>query len=264
MIAVLAQARLGSTRFPRKVLKPIAGRPIVGHVLQRAHAIQSAQEVALLTTNLPEDNELVRAVIPYVKGLNIFQGHPTDVLTRYWTFVNWWNFTYKGTKRIQHIIRLTCDNPAFDPEVVDSLVSLYQRGPYDYCALLGFPDGCDAEVFSVEALDIAFREAKLPSEREHVSPFIWKNKDRFKVEYLSPAFTTDISHLRWTVDEPEDYEVVKCMLEDLQREDRHSNIMEQLGWCSTHPEVAEKNAHIGRNEGYLLSLEEDGACQPLP
>src|SRR3990167_1201376 len=260
MIAVLVQARMGSSRLPGKVLKPISGWPIVGHVLLRAHSIASAQLVALLTTTNEEDTELVKAATPWVTSpLLIYRGHPTDVLNRYRMFVNWWNTTYTGTKRIQHIIRLTADNPAFDPALVDSLVALYQRGKYDYCALLDFPDGMDCEIMKADALENAFRNAKLPSEREHVSPYIWKNKQEFRVEYLRPNLPVNVSRFRWTVDEPEDYQVVKTMLEDLHIEDRHSTIMEQLGWSFTHPEVVALNEGIKRNEGYELSLKEDYA-----
>ena len=259
MIVVAIQARMGSSRLPKKVLMPLGVTTVIDHVIARCGEID-AGETALLTTTDAVDDVLVRRVESYYNYetthpplVTIYRGHSVNVLDRYYQFVQAWN-RLTPLYPIDTIVRITGDCPIFDPELVNSLISLYNRGGYDYCSLVGWPDGLDAEVFSVGALTRAWNEATLPSEQEHVTPYIWKNKDKFKVGHLSPSFPVDISHFRWCVDEQADLDLVRRMVDDL---GDNFGVMAALGWSFTHPELASGNAHIKRNEGYARSLMDD-------
>ena len=146
---------------------------------------------------------------------------------------------------------------------MDEVVQGYLAGEYEFYGLAGeFPDGLDCTVFAFTALERAWREATLPSEREHVGPYIEKHPEIFKSGALKKF--TGLSHHRWTLDEPRDYEFLKAVFSRLHREDKPFLAHELLTLLENEPELMQFNSNIVRNEGYLKSLIEDRKTHVQP
>lgn len=251
-VGAIVQARLSSTRLPGKVLLPLQGRSVLWHVLNRLKYSKKLKTIVLATSILPEDKELKN--IADQLDVPTFFGSLDDVLSRY----------YHAAKeyKIDPIVRITADCPVIDPEIVDEVVEGFLSGSYDTYSLSGaFPDGLDTQVFSFAALSIAFNEAKLPSEREHVGgSFFEENKQRFKVGGLEKF--RDKADCRWTIDEPEDYEFLKNIFAELYKEDSIFSYRDILDLLKSKPHLAQINSNIIRNQGYMKSLEEDRELLP--
>ncbi len=246
----IIQARMGSTRLPGKTLHPILGKPLLGHIVDRMRACTLLDGLFLATTDAPEDRALVEWA--QREGLPVYAGSVDDVLDRY----------YQAARiaGAQTIVRITADDAFKDPEVVDRAVRIFiDRYPdLDYVSNTlqpTYPEGLDIEVFSFQAMERAWKEARLTSEREHVTPYIWKHPDRFRVHNF--VLDRDLSHLRWTVDYPEDMAFVQAVYERLYRPGRVFTMQEILGLLEAEPELQAINQGFQRNAGYLRSLEQD-------
>lgn len=247
-IVAIVQARMGSTRLPGKVLKPLAGKPMLWHVLRRTLAAKRISEVILATTTAPAD----RALEPVARelGVRTVFGHPTDVLDRY--------YQTASAAKADVIVRVTADCPFIDPEVLDACVELFHRSGAVYASNAikrTFPNGLDVEVFTFSALEVAWKEAVLASEREHVTPFLWKNPNRFPAAELLQE--TDLSALRWCVDNPEDLVLAQTVCDELGRDGRQFGYPELLQFIQRRPDLTALNAGISDNEGYDKSIKED-------
>ena len=204
MIGTLAlvQARMGSKRLPGKVLKRIDGKPLIEILLQRLSMSKDIDKISLVTGLGVENDSLVDCVEKL--GYEVFRGSEDDVLDRY----------YQAAKlyRPEVVVRITGDCPLIDPNIVDDVIELYKKSKADYASNINpptYPDGLDTEVFSFRALENAHRNATTNYDREHVTPFLRKNS-RFKAVNLFSD--EDYSSERWTVDYPEDLEVIKKIL----------------------------------------------------
>lgn len=247
MIGVIVQARMGSTRLPGKVMKEMLGKPLLFYLIERLKYSKLIEKIIVATTN----NEADQIIVDYVKslGVEIYCGSEEDVLDRY----------YQAAKKygIDIIVRITADCPLLDPKVTDEVIKYYlEYQEYDLVRSGStYPEGFDTEVIPFKSLEIAWKEAQLKSEREHVTSFIWKNDKRFKVETLT--FNQDLSYLRITVDEEVDFQVVKSILENLYRKDEMFYLEDILRLYKSKPEIFKLNQNVVRNEGYLKSLTED-------
>ncbi len=244
---VVIQARMGSSRLPDKVLMPLAGKSVLEHVIRRCQHAQFVDRVIVATTVEPKD----MAVVNFVNGLEVavFCGSVNDVLDRY----------YQTARRFesQHIIRITADCPMIDPDVIDRVVGKYFESNADYASNTleeTFPDGEDVEIFSLEALSMAWQDAKLSSEREHVTPYIRKN-DIF--EKINIRHDENWGHYRWTLDEFRDYQKLSFVFDALYQRDPFFHMNDIVQFLQDHPEVDGMNVSIGRNEGYQKSLAND-------
>lgn len=243
----IIQARMASTRLPGKVMMEVAGKPLLGHVIGRARRARTLDLVAVATSDRQTDD----IVSQFCAGAEIpcFRGSEEDVLDRY----------YKGAKHFgaDAIVRLTADCPLLDPVVIDRVVAVFRWGDFDYVSNTlepTYPDGSDTEVFGRETLERAWGEARLKSEREHVTPYIWKNPALFRLANVRSE--QDLSHLRWTVDEPEDLEFVRRVYGYL-GSTMAFGMADILALLREHPELSSINTGSRRNEGYQKSLRED-------
>ncbi len=194
---VIVQARTTSTRLPRKVLLPIGDRPMVLHVLERAARI--GPPVVVATSSDPSDDELAGVCV--AAGYEVRRGSREDVLDR---------FVSALTADVTHVVRVTADCPLFDPEVGAAVLAAARATSVDLVLNTlppTFPDGLDCWAVTAEALRTAWSEAVLPSDREHVLPFIWRQPERFRV--LDIACVPDRSSERWTVDDERDLAFVR-------------------------------------------------------
>ncbi|MEM2679660.1 MAG: glycosyltransferase family protein [Candidatus Hadarchaeales archaeon] len=242
----IIQARVGSTRLPGKVLKEICGKPMLWYVIERVKRARLINEIVVATTTNAEDDEIVK--IAEQCRVKTFRGSEDDVLDRY----------YRAAKEFKAdvVVRITADCPLIDPEIVDKTVEFFLKGDFDYVSNTvrpTFPDGLDVEVFSFDALKKAWENATKLSEREHVTPYIRKHPEKFKIGSFEAEH--DLSHLRWTVDREEDLRFVREVYERIGKEIFH--MQDVLELLREHPELAEINRGIKRNEGYEKSLRED-------
>ena len=240
-IVAIIQSRMGSSRLPGKALRPIAGKPMLQHVVERAQRISGVDQVMVATSNEKEDNGIVQ--LCNALGACVFRGSERDVLDRY----------YKAAQfsDADVIMRLTGDCPLLDWEVSgETLQAFLDASPaVDYVSNIHpptYPDGLDTEVFTFEALARTWRDATLRSEREHVTPYIRNHSDAFR--QLNVENYADYSGFRWTVDEGQDAQFIDNLL---RLSDNPYPLMEEtLRLNRGHSEIA-VNRHIVRNSGYL-------------
>lgn len=248
MITAIIQARVGSSRLPGKTMKDILGKPMLWHMIKRLEKSKFIQKIVIATTTKERD----KVILEFAKKhqLDSYTGDEDDVLDRY----------YQTAKKysVETIVRLSPDCPLIDPHVVDRVIQRYLTGDCDYAAntlKLTYPDGLDVEVFSYMALEKAWKEARWASEREHVTPYIRKNPDKFRLANVENE--VNLSHFRWTVDEAKDLEFVGQVYGQLYKEDEIFYMEDVLNLLGKHPELMQINQGIATNEGYAKSLRED-------
>ena len=247
-IIAIIQARVGSTRLSGKVLKKIEGKTILEHVINRVKAAKSLDDVIVATTVKKEDLEIVKLCANL--GISIFCGSEDDVLDRY----------YQSARlfKADHIVRITSDCPLIDFKIIDDVTNLYFKEKVDYVSntiLETFPDGEDVEVFGFKVLKMVWENAKMSSEREHVTPYIKNNPKIFRI--VNFKYETNLADKRWTIDESEDFEFIKIIYKNLYPKDPLFGMDKILYFLKKHPDVERINKNIIRNEGYLKSLRED-------
>jgi spore coat polysaccharide biosynthesis protein SpsF len=240
----IVQARVGSTRLPGKALMDLSAKPMLQHVIERMQVCRRVQRVVLATTAEPGDRPLLD--LARRLGIEAFAGSVDDVLDR----------TYQAASRAgaEVVVRITGDDPLKDPGVTDRVIAELLESGVDYASntlVPTFPEGVDIEVCTYAALVRAWREAELRSEREHVTPYIWKHPDRFRTRNVSHP--TDLSRLRWTVDYPEDLAFVRAVYGELYH-GRVFGMNEVLALLERRPELALLNSGRMRNEGYERSV----------
>jgi spore coat polysaccharide biosynthesis protein SpsF (cytidylyltransferase family) len=246
MIGCIIQARMGSSRLPGKVLmKSDNGKPLLYYVINQLQYCTKVKNLVIATTTNQEDDEIEK--FANNNSVNIFRGKEKDVLDRYFQCAKKYSFST--------IVRITADCPLIDPQIVDRIIDKFFSGNYDYATntlVCTFPIGTDVEVFSFSALERAWKSAQLPSEREHVTPYI-RNKENFKI--INVENDTNISELRLTVDRTEDFELIKQILNNISISPIYLGDVLEL--FSRKPELIEINKHIDNNEGFSRSLKED-------
>lgn len=248
IVTTIIQARMASTRLPGKVMKEVLGRPLLGYLIERLQCCRRVQNIILATTMNPEDDPVAKLAKGF--GLQVFRGSENNVLDRFYQAA-----TMFGA---EHIMRITADCPLIDPDLLDTLIEYYFASEFDYvsnCAHPTLPDGLDAEIFTFKALEDAYKNAVRPSCLEHVTPYIRNYPERFKIG--SWSFSMNLSHLRWTVDEPEDFQFVCQVIEKLYPANKYFRTNDILSLLNQEPGLIQINTHIARNEGFLKSLAED-------
>lgn len=250
-IVCIIQARMSSTRLPGKVLLPLAGREVLAHVLDRLAACETIDDVVVATSDQRSDDVLVQWCER--RGVPVFRGSLDDVLDRY----------YQCAVQVcaDAVVRITADCPALDPTIVDEVVRGFKASNYDLFYLGGeFPDGLDCAVFSFSALERAWREATLKSEREHVGPYVVNHPEWFRLGSLEKF--TGMAHHRWTLDEPRDLAFLQTVFERLQRLDGKPFLAGQiLDLLDREPDLLSANQGIVRNEGLIKSILADGVSE---
>lgn len=248
MTLAIIQARMGSTRLPSKVLKDLAGKTVLEHVIERVRTCKLINEVIVATTINRVDLEIVRFCAQ--QGIRVFVGAEDDVLDRY----------YQAARLIapSNVVRITSDCPMIDPEIIDQIIALHLDGRFDYTSNTleeTFPDGLDAEVLTFETLATAWREATLKSEREHVTPYIKNHPSEFKLKSFRNE--RNLSSMRWTIDQPEDYRFLSELFRRIYLKKSSFRMADVLKELEKDPALLKLNSGIIRNEGYLKSLTKD-------
>lgn len=252
MIMAIVQARMGSSRLSGKVLKMICNKTMLELQLERVQRASSIDMIIVATTQEAQDDSI--ALLCEKQGLKSYRGSENDVLDRYYQAARY----YKADAN-DNIIRITADCPLIDPEVIDELIALFTKKKVDYASNIDpptFPDGLDVEIFKFGVLEKAWHEARLKSEREHVTPYIRNHPELFSRVNLENN-RADLSNLRWTVDEPEDFEFIKVIYEALYPVNPTFTTDDILHFLNENTCLSELNTKFSRNAGYDKSLRED-------
>lgn len=244
---VIIQARTQSTRLPNKVLALINDKPLIWYIIERLKSCKRIEQIILATSNREEDKKLIE-IANDCKILS-FVGDENDVLSRFYQAALKFN--------ADPIIRITGDCPLVDPDLLDEMLGFYLENNYDFVSntiIPTYPDGLDIEIFSFKSLRKTFNEAKLKSEKEHVTPYIWKNPGIFQLyNYRNKE---ELSNYRWTVDEQSDLELIRQIYSNFKPKIIFSfQAVIEMG--KLNPQIFKINEKINRNEGYLKSIKED-------
>ena len=240
-VVAIVQARMASTRLPGKVMKKIGNTPMIELLLRRLSKSKEIHQIVVATANSQDNDQLIRHVKSI--GFDCIQGSEQDALDRY--------LVAAKHSQADIIVRITGDCPLIDAELVDQVINKFKLDHCDYCSNTSpptFPDGLDTEVFTVTALESAASETNDLFDREHVTPYL-RNPNRFK--QTSFINNKDLSSLRWTVDEPADFEVITQVF-------AHFSPNIDFQWTKIlelqrdQPELFIANSNIARNEGAMM------------
>jgi spore coat polysaccharide biosynthesis protein SpsF len=249
-IVAIIQARMSSTRLPGKVLSDIAGLPMLARIITRISITPDIGEIVVAITEAPEDDVLADWIYANYEKQKCFRGNENDVLDRYYQCAKLYNADL--------VIRITADDPLKDAGIIQKAIEFfYADSSLDYCSNTikpTYPEGLDIEVFKFSALELAWKSAKLPSEREHVTPYIWKNTTIFNVKNFE--YERDLSAWRWTIDKPIDLIFMNII---------HENFIKNplvefekiINYLDKNPTLLEINSGTIRNEGYFKSTNEE-------
>ncbi len=240
-VVIINQARMTSTRLPAKVMKRVLGKPLLEYQIERLKRVKLADQIVVATTI----NDTDQPIIDLCDRLSIpnYRGSEDDVLAR-----------YHGAA-IAHqadiVVRVTSDCPIIDPQVVDQAIQFYMDfyPKYDYvsnCLEKTYPHGMDTEVLTFKALDEAFLEGTVQPDREHVTPFIYRQSDRYQLGQVN--YCENHCNHRWTVDTSEDFELIKRIIEALYPNKPEFLLEDCLELLSQNPKWMTINQHIAQKQ----------------
>lgn len=236
-VGIIVQARMTSTRLPGKVLMPVLGKSLLEYQLERLLRVRNSDEIIIATTK----NDSDQAIVDFCHrvGVKVFRGSEEDVLSRY----------YDATleSKLDVVVRVTSDCPVIDPNVVSEVIDTYLANSTicDYVSntlIRNFPRGMDTEVFPFELLEKAHFNAIEPHQREHVTPYIYQNPHLFRL--VNVPYRKDASRHRWTVDTPEDFELIRRIIEELYPKNPAFELEVILELMDRHPDWFELNSQI--------------------
>ncbi|MDB5235821.1 MAG: Spore coat polysaccharide biosynthesis protein SpsF [Hymenobacter sp.] len=235
-VVVIIQARMGSTRLPGKVLLPLplhGSTTILGHVVRRAQLVAKGQAVVVATTNTASDDGLAAAAA--AMGAAVFRSKEQDVLARFAGALD--------EHEADVVVRITADNPAIDPAFVRAAVEHHLATQADYTLTTGLPLGTNVEVIGAPALLRAAAEATHPEEREHVTPYIRRHPELFRLAELAFQLPAAVAELRLTVDYPSDYALLHLLYSQLPADFSLTDPAGLPALLSRYPWLAHINAH---------------------
>lgn len=234
--ALIVQARMTSTRLPGKVLMPVLGKPLLAYQLERLQRCEKVDQIWIATTTNATDEPVVALAAAF--SIPVYRGSEADVLSRYADAAQ--------QAQASTIVRVTADCPLIDPGVIDQVIARFQQSDApDYASntlARTYPRGLDVEVFSAQGLAMAHAEATEPSHREHVTPFFYTQSERFRLANVESG--QDWGHYRWTVDTPEDFELVRRILEAIYLDHPQFTTQDVIQVLEQHPDWMALNAHI--------------------
>jgi len=257
-IAIIIQARVGSTRFPGKVLKSVLGKPILLLMLERVQYSNYGKNIVVATTQLDEDNLI--AELCSKKNYCCFRGSETDLLDRH----------YQAAVSVNAdvVVKIPSDCPLIDPAIIDKVIDHYinHSGDFDFISNLHpatYPDGNDVEVIPFKVLETAWNEAVKPFEREHTTPFIWDNPSGFSIGNVEWETGLDYSMThRWTLDYPDDYEFIKTVYEELYEDDPFFGMYDILNFLKKNPAASSINSKYAGVNWYRHHLSDLKTIKP--
>jgi spore coat polysaccharide biosynthesis protein SpsF len=256
-IVTVMQVRCSSTRLPNKVLLPLAGRALFLRQLERIMAAKLRGTVVVSTTVYKEDDEIEQICIK--EGIYCYRGSSADLLDRHFQTAKLFNADV--------VVKIPSDCPLIDPAIIDKVIGYFleHRDIYDYVSNLhpaSYPDGNDVEVMTMDALSDAWKNATRELEREHTTPYLWENPDKFNIGNVAlPDADYSMSH-RWTIDYPEDYEFIKSIYDALYAANPFFSMNDMLDLLHKKPELMKINGHLAGVNWYRNHLDELKTVKP--
>ncbi len=257
-IVVVIQARRGSSRLPDKIMMPLAGKPLLIRMAERVMASALGKSIVIATTTDASDDSV--EALCKAENIPCFRGHPTDLLDRH----------YKAALKFNAdvVVKIPSDCPLIDPAIIDKVLKTYldNSANVDFVSNLHpatYPDGNDVEVMPISILKGAWENAQRPLEREHTTPYIWENPEKFRlcnVEWESGR-DYSMSH-RWTIDYPEDYSFIKRIYDELFQSNPMFGLNDILNLLKQKPEIAAINAQYAGVNWYRNHLDELKTIHP--
>ena len=234
----IVQARMSSSRYPGKVLAPLAGQPMILRQLERIQRAETLDGIVVATSTDASDDELAQLIED--NEFNVVRGDLNDVLARFIKVID--------QHQPETVVRLTADCPLISPKVIDQVVTRFQQGDCDYASNTmtpTYPDGLDVEVVKASVLQEVARNSTDKDEREHVTLGVYRRPDVFRIANV--AGDVDLSHLRWTVDTPEDYTFVKAIYDDLYPKNPNFDLDDVMAYLQEYPERSRTTKDARRN-----------------
>lgn len=235
-VGIIVQARMGSTRLPGKILKEVLHKPLLAFELERLRRVKRANAIVIATTTNPRDLPIVEFCTKY--GVECFRGDEDDVLSRY--------YECAVAHKFDIVVRITADCPLIDPEIIDQILeTMLECKLYEYVSntlTRTFPRGLDCEAFYFKNLEQAYEEATERSDREHVTLYMHRAIRTDLLRNISSP--VNLSHHRWTVDTPEDFELIAKILEALYPKSPNFDFRDVLKLLDQHPDWVKLNSHI--------------------
>ena len=237
-IVAIIQARMGSSRLPGKVLKDLMGKPVLWHIHDRLNRVEAISEVCIATSYLKRDDPIETFCIDH--NISIFRGNDADVLDRFYKAA----LEYKAF----FILRVSGDCPLVDSLLIGQMIEYFLRKKLHYCSVATgseldsneyygkYPDGLDAEIFSFNALEKAWKEADGILYREHVTPYFWKYPKKFRTASFMSSEKNYSEH-RLTIDSEEDYEIIHSVYETLYPQKPRFNMRDVFELMEKQPEI---------------------------
>ena len=250
----IIQARMGSSRLPDKVLMPVLGKPLLGWMLRRIASCLEVNEIVVATTTQKRDDVIAEFV--QSAGYKVSRGSEEDVLDRY----------YQAARGLMPhaVVRLTADCPLLDPAVLGTLIRKFHSLEMDFLSNSeplpsSWPDGMDISIVSFKALHRAWQEARKPSDREHVTFYFWNNPSIFKCQRIDHL--PDWSKYRLTIDYPEDFLLLKAVIEHFGQPDPTKMDLVTMdaiiAYLDSKPEIFRLNSSYTRGLGWKPAFEQD-------
>ncbi len=249
-IVTVIQVRTGSSRLPGKVLLDLVGQPLLLRMVERVQAAQWAGTIVVATTVEPADDPIEALCLQH--GLRCYRGSVDDLLDRHYQAGRLWN--------ADAVAKIPSDCPLIDPTVIDRVFEYFLQNNFDYVSNLHpatYPDGNDVEIMTMSALETAWKEAQRPLEREHTTPYIWENPDRFSIGNVRWETGLDYSMThRWTIDYPEDYAFIRAVYEELYPKNPHFGLQDVLDLTTRRPDIFALNSRYAGVNWYRHHLHE--------
>lgn len=245
---IICQARYASTRLPGKVLLTIRNKSLLWYLLKRLELVKTPNHI-IIATSTSDSNKPLMDYLRELK-INYYAGDEIDVLDRFYQTAK----HYNG----EIIVRITADCPLMDSTLIDRGLEIFLKNNFDYLSNVHpptFPDGYDIEIFTFKALETSWKNAKLNSEREHVTPFIYNNPNIFRIENFQND--KDLSNIRLTVDTKKDFILISKIIENFHDRWTKFDLKDVITFINQNPHLLKINAQYERNEGYFKSLKED-------
>jgi spore coat polysaccharide biosynthesis protein SpsF len=257
-IITVIQSRMGSTRLPGKVMMPLAGKPLLYRMHERVAASELSGNIIIATTKEETDVPIIE--LCEENNLNYYRGHSTDLLERH----------YKAAKifNADVVVKIPSDCPLIDPKLIDKVIKycIENFPKYDFVSNLHpatYPDGNDVEVMTMKAIEDAWQNAKLPLEREHTTPFLWENPDKFRIGNVIWETGLDFSMThRFTIDYKEDYDFIKTVYDELYSENNMFKLDDILNLLDDNPEIKRINEKYAGVNWYRNHLNELKTIDP--
>tara|TARA_B100000029_G_scaffold101250_1_gene91540 strand:- start:312 stop:1052 length:741 start_codon:yes stop_codon:yes gene_type:complete len=236
-IGIIIQTRMGSTRLPGKVLMNADQNDLmIDYTINQLKNCKSCDKLIIATSNLERDDPIVNYCKS--KDVDIFRGDEQDVLDRHYLCAKKFS--------LSHVIRIPSDKPLIDPQIVDLIIKTFISSNYDYVANFGvikknnelildstYPSGTEVEMMSFDALETAWKNAKTSDEREHVTPYIYLNPEKFNIKILH--LNSNLSNLRWSLDYEKDLKVIREIIKNIS--DRPILMNDIINFLNNNPEI---------------------------